>query len=239
MSAILYAMDSKSNSNSNLGAPRAKSLKQRYVEAQKEKLRQQNEKEKELIPDTVILAKIDTTMPLDEQAIVEEENLAILEDMKRFEAEIERTFPKDFVKILKRLAYYLCKVGLEFEEACLMVRFDPIDMAKKIKEHPVIKDLIDIKVLEYKTGLIKTVSDTALGGDQKMAMWLLERRFPGEFNPKKGTGKSNSDDLDLLKEAVEHVRKSEEGQPLIKNESGDFKDSTPEEIVQTLNDVLK
>lgn len=186
-----------------------------------------------LIPPGVTPAVFDDQMPSDEDR-------SVLEDMKVIEKKIEKLFPPDFVQVLKRLAYYLSNVGLEFDEACKMVRFSPDDMKKKIEKFPVIQDLVDTKILEYKMGLIKTVSTKALAGDDKMAMWLLERRFPGEFNPKKGTG-APTDDQDLLGMAIEYVRKTSVTNPLIKEESGRafiIKKNSAADTLKTINDVL-
>lgn len=187
-----------------------------------------------LIPPGVTPAVFDDQMPSDEDR-------SVLEDMKVIEKKIEKLFPPDFVQVLKRLAYYLSNVGLEFDEACKMVRFSPEDMKKKIEKFPVIQDLVDTKILEYKMGLIKTVSAKGLGGDEKMAMWLLERRFPGEFNPKKGSGSGNNEDQDLLGMAIEYVRKTSTANPLIKEESGRafiIKKNSAADTFKTINDVL-
>lgn len=166
----------------------------------------------------------------------------LLADQMQVEKKIMETFPPEFVATLKRFAYYLSTVGLAFEEACIMVRFKPEDMTEKIKKFPIIQELIDVKELEYKVSLIKAVSKKATTGDDKLAMWLLERRFPHEFNPKKGSGAPNSDNEDLLGAAIEFIQKSSDKNPLVKETSGRaflFKKNSGENIITAINDVLK
>lgn len=166
----------------------------------------------------------------------------LLADQKKIGEKIRETFPPEFCQLLARFSYYLSTVGLDFNEACLMVRFDPKDMTEKIKEYPIIQELIDVKELEYKVNLIKVVSQKAKKGDDKLAQWILERRFPQEFNPKKGTGTPEKQSADLMAMAVEFIQKSSDSNPLIKETSGRafmIKKNSQEDIISAVNDVLK
>lgn len=166
----------------------------------------------------------------------------LLADQKKIDKHITETFPPEFCNMLKRFAYYLSTVGLSFEEACLMVRFDPEDMTDKIREYPIIQELIDIKELEYKVKLIKTVSRDAMEGNEKLAQWLLERRFPAEFNPKKGTGSAREDSEDLLGAAISFIQQTSDSNPLIKQTSGKaflIRKNSKEDIVTAVSEVHK
>lgn len=166
----------------------------------------------------------------------------LLADQKKIEKKISTMFPPEFVEVLKRLSYYLSIVGLDFEEACTMIRFDPKDMMSKIKEFPIIQELIEIKELEYKVSLIKAVSNKAISGDDKLAQWLLERRFPHEFNPKKGSGMTDREPGQELAAVVEFIQRSNDSTPLIKETSGRafvFKKNSGEDIITAVNQVLK
>ncbi len=166
----------------------------------------------------------------------------LLTDQKKIEKTISETFPPEFCNMLKRFAYYLSTVGLSFEEACLMVRFNPEDMTDKIRDYPIIQELVDIKELEYKVKLIKSVSRDAISGNEKLAQWLLERRFPGEFNPKKGTGSSRDEEQDLLGAAITFIQETNDSNPLIKKTSGRaflIKKNSKEDIVTAVSEVHK
>ena len=166
----------------------------------------------------------------------------LLYDQKKFEKKISTMFPPEFVETIKRLSYYLSTVGLDFAEACMMIRFDPKDMALKIKEFPIIQELIDFKELEYKVSLIKAVSKKAVDGDDKLAQWLLERRFPNEFNPKKGSGTIERDPGQELAAVVEFIQRSNDSTPLIKETAGRafvFKRNSNEDIITAVNQVLR
>ncbi|HEC64409.1 MAG TPA: hypothetical protein ENI23_03865 [bacterium] len=199
------------------------------------------EKKPEYIkPDVLTPAVVDTPPAPDpyQGDLTDEELLA---DQKKIESKLSKEFPQEFLAILKRLSYYLSLIGLDFNEACQMIRFDPKDMEEKIREHPIIQDLIDIKILEYKVSLIKSVSKQAITGDHKLAQWLLERRFPNEFNPKKGIGILPTDPDRELAGVIEFIQRSSDSTPLIKETAGRaylFKKNSQENIPTAVKDIL-
>lgn len=148
------------------------------------------------------------------------EEKAIIEiEQGRLYKQINEKFNTAFVTLLKRLSYYLAKVGLPFDEACRMVRVDPKEMKEHIANHPIIQELIELKELEYKSELIASVSNKARAGNDKLAQWLLEKRFPNEFNTKKGS--SNDDDgNDMLEAAIAVVQRGGDANPLVSEKSG-------------------
>lgn len=131
--------------------------------------------------------------------------------------ECEARFDAATLTALKKITYYITAVGFSIEEACTLSNVDPEKFKFLMETEPLIQKVIRIKELEYKRGLMHTVSARAKDGDDKLAQWLLERRFPEEFGGKKGGGGT---ERDILFEAIEFIQKSGDRNPLIKETSG-------------------
>lgn len=142
-------------------------------------------------------------------------------EFESVEAQLSEKFSTDFVKILKRLAYEVAVVGLSEKEACLLVNFDYVKLVSLKEENEIVRRLFEMKSLEYKRGLMKTLSERARKGDEKLAQWLLESKFPDEFNRRKGAGgEGGGGGEDLLGAAVEFIQKSTAPDGLVKESSG-------------------
>lgn len=154
-------------------------------------------------------------MSEDKQDIVEEEITSI-------EKKLSETMSADMIKILKRLAYEISIVGLSEEEACVIVDFDLARLQTLKKNNALVQRLFDMKNLEYKRGLIKTISNKARSGDEKLALWLLESKYPGEFNRRKGSGPGADDDesKNILGAAIEFIQKQTSSDGLVSEKSG-------------------
>lgn len=171
------------------------------------------------------------------------------------EAELEKTFELEsqtlkeqlesqveepLLKNTKRLAYYIGRVGLSLDEACVLTDMDPEWFLNQMKLNPVIEKVIKIKELEYKKDLLSTLSRKARGGDDKMSMWLLERRYPGEFGTRKRADGSSSDG-DLIFEAIEFIQKNGDNTPLVGETSGraiSVRKGGNKNLVQKVQDIL-
>lgn len=136
------------------------------------------------------------------------------------ESEIAENYDEDWVRIFKRLAYEISVIGLPIKEACLIVGADHEKLAILMQRDPLIGRLIQTKDLEYKRTLLKAVS-TKAKTDEKMSQWLLQARYPDEFNPRKGSGGGEPNgDNDLLGIAIEFIQKSGDTSPLVSERSG-------------------
>lgn len=157
------------------------------------------------------------------------------------ESQIEDQFPEELCKVLKKIAYEISVVGLSESEACMISNYShELFIALKLK-YPIVQRLIEVKDLEYKRNLLRSISARA-GNDDKVAMWLLEAKYPHEFNRKKGTGGGGDENPeDLIGMAIEFVRKSGDSNGLVSEESGRaFVIKTKEKSgqLQNINDVL-
>lgn len=147
----------------------------------------------------------------------------------------------NFIRVLKKIAYYTAKIGLPLSESCLLVDIDYEKFQEDMKLEPLIEKIIKIKELEYKKDLLYTLSAKARNGDDKLAQWLLESKYPEEFGKKKpgGGGDGNSD---FMFEAIRFIQKNGSNTPLINEASGQativkVKDKV-EGTKEMINDIL-
>lgn len=147
------------------------------------------------------------------------ENMELSLQSDSLEEKAKRELTPQMLKILKKIAYYVSKVGLTLKESCMLcdIEFDAFESDMKL--HPIIGTVIRIKELEYKKGLLYTISQKARSGDDKLATWLLENRYPDEYGGKK---KGDEDDSggDFFLEAIRLVRKRGDSNSLINPEAG-------------------
>lgn len=141
--------------------------------------------------------------------------------VSRIQDEIEKQFPEVLFKVLKKIAYEIGIVGLSESEACLISDYPHEKFIELKTQYPVVTKLVELKDLEYKRTLLKSISKSG-GTDDKVAMWLLESRYPSEFNRRKGSGKGGDgeDPDDLIGMAIDFVRKSGDRNGLVTEESG-------------------
>lgn len=141
-------------------------------------------------------------------------------DSISLEKKLQERFPADFLILIKKIANEVATVGLTEREACMICDLDYARFAALKQNEPLIRQLFERKNLEYKRILLKPLSDKAKT-DDKLAQWLLESRFPDDFNKKK---RNNPDDgMDVMGEIITVIQK-ESGIPnspsLIKETSG-------------------
>lgn len=135
------------------------------------------------------------------------------------EKQLNKRYNEEFVKLLKRLAYEISVVGLPLNEACMYVGIDPEKLKMVMTQDNLVSRLIETKDLEYKRGLLLSVSEKAKN-DDRMSQWLLERRYPEEFSTKRVANPGGSGDADLLGMAVEFIQKSGDNNPLVSEKTG-------------------
>lgn len=155
---------------------------------------------------------------------------------RKVELEIEENYSPQMVKAFARLAYEITIVGLQIKEACIIVGVDYEKLVVLMKQDPLIDRLMKTKDIEYKRGLMKKVSEKAKT-DDKTAQWLLQARYPDEFNPRKGSGGGGDDSNDMLGVAIEFIQKSGDNSPLVTEKSG--KITMVKRTASENNDMMK
>ena len=159
------------------------------------------------------------------------------------ESELAAKYSEQMVKLFKRLSYELAVIGLPLEDACLIVGLDFEKVQNLINTDKTVERLIQLKDLEYKRGLLEVVSVKSKT-DDKLSMWMLERRYPSEFNPKKGSGDKDGDMGDnIVKQAITFIQVNGDNAPLVarKAKNGGYvtdHDGEQKGIKQRIIDIL-
>lgn len=128
----------------------------------------------------------------------------------------EKLTPEQLAQ-LKRIAYYVNQVGLSLEESCKLIDVEYDYFVKLMESQPFVRRIIEMKELEYKKDLMLTLSRKARTGDDKLAQWLLERKYPDQFSTKRPKGDG---DGDMLVEAIRFIQKSGDATPMVNETSG-------------------
>lgn len=156
--------------------------------------------------------------------------------------EVADLFEAPVVKVLMRIAHEISVVGLSEKEAVMIAGYDYNIYLKMKNRYPIVQQLIELKDLEYKRDLLKNLSKRGKKDDDKVAQWLLEARYPNEYNKRKSGGSSGGDDgAGMIAMAIEFVRKSGEENNLVKEESGRaflIKSKKSDDIVRDVKAVL-
>lgn len=147
----------------------------------------------------------------------------------------------NFIRTLKRIAYYTAKVGLSLKESCLLLDVDVDWLEEEMKTEPIIEKIIKVKELEYKKDLLYTLSSKARQGDDKLALWLLENKYPDEYGQKKNKGGGEGAG-DIMFEAIRFIQKNGDNAPLINTASGNAmivkRKTSSQGTVERINDIL-
>lgn len=134
---------------------------------------------------------------------------------------IKEKYPSMYPTIVN-ICYEISHVGLPIAEACMLWDTDYEYFTSLMERDPLIKQVIEKKTLEYKRELLKILSATVRQGkNEKLAMDILQARFPDEFNRRKGSGNgSETDNNNIMVNAIQFVQNSGDSATLINKTGG-------------------
>lgn len=169
---------------------------------------------------------------------IESQNLTLAS--QSLEEQARTKLKPEMIRLIKKIAYYTAKVGLPLNEACLLVDIDYDKFQEEMKLEPLIKKIITMKELEYKKDLLHVLTQKARSGDDKLAQWLLEKKFPDEYgDKKKPQGNGNED---IIFEAIQFIRRNGDNNPLVSETSGKAlivkKSSQSKGVYERIGDIL-
>ena len=120
------------------------------------------------------------------------------------------------------ICYEISHVGLPVQEACMLWDTNYEYFLSLMERDPLIKQLIEKKTLEYKRELLRILSATVRQGkNEKLAMDILQARFPDEFNRRKGAGNgSETESNNIVVNAIQFVQNSGDSATLINKTGG-------------------
>lgn len=163
----------------------------------------------------------------------------------RVKEEAEKTLSKIQLDILKRVAYYVGKIGMDINESCILLGVEPKKFYEEMEKFPIMRRIIDMKELEYKKDLMATLSARGRGGDDKIAQWLLEIKEPEKYGKKKGGGEAPDD---MIATAIEFIQNSTptagglvqrtSGRAIVIKQKGEQKMSTAD-VIKKIHQIAK
>lgn len=145
-----------------------------------------------------------------------------------YEMEARLVLTLEEFKILKRMASYISSAGHPEEEACILAGIEFEQYEEMAKAHPIVVKIIDMKKLQYKHALMRSISKAART-DEKRAEWLLERLYPEEYAKRKPSAPSEGG-VDIFREAVIFVQQNGDSKPIVSSESA----TTPTDFAREL-----
>lgn len=155
----------------------------------------------------------------------------------------KKQLPRDInADLLGRIAWQINNAGLTTREACVVIGFSSDRFHKAMGEFPFIQEIIDRKIIEYKKDLLQPLVDKAKEGNDRLAQWLLEKRFPDEFGTQQKINKMELEDSNIFAIALREIQKDSAG--LISQESGKAfviaksKNKNIKEIIKNVHDIL-
>lgn len=137
-----------------------------------------------------------------------------LAEQTNYQRYIVENFSPDIVRKLRRISYLMSRVGLPLGEAIYHIGYTKEQIETLFSRHPVMKEFLRSKELEYKKDLLAAISVKGRT-DEKTAMWLLEKRFPEEFNKKKGSDAGDASQEDTLAGIMDLIQSGGVGAPLV------------------------
>ena len=150
-------------------------------------------------------------------------------------------FSPEMVKVFMRVAHEISETGLSEKEAVLVSGYNYKKFQYLKEKFPVVQELIDLKDVEYKRDLLRNISRRAKQNDDKVAQWLLEARYPTEFNKRKGSQMGDDGGESMLAAAISFVRKTGDRNSLVSEDSGRafiIKTKKNQSIINDINKML-
>lgn len=107
--------------------------------------------------------------------------------------------------------------GLSERDALVLAEWSVEDFANYKKINDRFAGLVERKKVEYKETLMKPITESIRKGDAKLAQWMLERQFQGEFSSK--TRKDPNEDANPIGVVINMIQNGREGSTLLPRSS--------------------
>lgn len=138
--------------------------------------------------------------------------------LSSLEEEAKKELPERELHMMRLISFRIAKNGMTAEEACYLEGIDYDFINGLITKYPIISKIIRVKELEFKSKLLRNVANKAFSGDDKLAQWLLEKRYPEEYGSNKNRPR-DPEESDLVATAINFVQESGDNTPLVNRKS--------------------
>lgn len=130
-----------------------------------------------------------------------------------FDNNLEATLRPEDYKKLRTIGAFLLR-GLTLEESCILAKSSIEKLKVLMSEHDVIRNFIVFKQLSFKASLLDTMTQSAIKkGEVKSAGYLLEKKYPREFDKQKD---DDVRDPDVVEKAIKFVQGQGDTTPIVK-----------------------
>lgn len=160
--------------------------------------------------------------------------------VKSLEEIVATKLPAELFDKVKKIAHYIGRKGMSVGDACLLVDIDVDKFKEVVEKYPIVTKLIQTKELEYKSGLLSVLSRKARSGDDKLAQYLLERRFPDEFGSiDKRRKLPDGSEQNIFEQAIVFIQQHGDSVPLVNPAAGKpLAEKKKKSVVEKVKDIL-
>jgi hypothetical protein len=131
-----------------------------------------------------------------------------------FDSSLKAKFTEPQYKKLRTIGAFIMR-GLTLDESCILSRVSPSNLKALMADNEDVANFIHFKQTAYKAGLLNTVTASAIAGKNfKSAGYLLEKKYPKEFDPKKDD--PDAREPDVIEKAIRFVQASGDTKPIVK-----------------------
>lgn len=133
-----------------------------------------------------------------------------------FDKSMKEKFPDEVYQKLKIVGAFLLQ-GITLEESCILARIDPERFTMIFNENADVRAYITFKQTSWKAKLLRTLTNSAIDRmDEKVAGWLLQRKFKKEYGDK-------AEGIEIigphvLEQGLDFIRKNGDTTPLIRSQ---------------------
>jgi len=130
-----------------------------------------------------------------------------------FDTLLRDVFSPSEYKAIRTIGAFIMR-GLSLEESCILARVGHIKLMSLMASNEDVKNFIIFKQIAYKAVLLNTLTGSAFDGESKSAGYLLEKKYPKEFDKKKGDDEIR--EPDIIERAIQFVRNNAHTQTIVK-----------------------
>jgi len=148
---------------------------------------------------------LDSNALMDEAAAVTE----------TFAQQLLKTYDRDTLKQLMTVGAFIMQ-GLQLPECAILASMSPDRLKQMMDDDVNVTAYIRVKQTALKAALLRPVMQraTGVGADAKVAVTLLEKLFPADFNAKPIDPSEKRDDS-IMRQGIEAVREAGDHTPIV------------------------
>lgn len=181
--------------------------------------------------------------PISDVEVTAEQQIELVDQKFDFQDDISLSkeardkLPTKTLFLIQRISYQLSENGMTLEESLVLTNVDRKVLDELIDEFPVINRVIQYKELEFKKRLMRVLVRQVEKGDDSIAQWLLEKRYPEEYGKKGVNPGGGSQERIMFQKALIFIQNSGDSSPIVSKASGDLSLKSGDGL-KTVNDVI-